>query len=706
MLNNSNGHFDQLNKEQLIAATHADGPMLVLAGAGTGKTKVLTSRITYLIQNGIAAPENILAVTFTNKAAKEMLARTSEQISVVGLNIGTFHSIAAKILRQHASLLNLTPSFTIIDRDDQIKLVKNISAELTIDSKTYPAKVTQSIISKWKDLGLLPKIISKNDLKSQTYHVAHRIYQIYQERLLNSNAVDFGDLLLYNNQIFTNNPEILKSYQNRFIYIMIDEYQDTNAVQYVWARMLANKYKNIFCVGDDDQSIYGWRGAEIGNILRFGKDFHDAKIVKLEQNYRSSTNILKAAASIISNNLQRHDKTLWTDYQDNKPINIITCWNEKEEASYITAEISKLAKQGVNLNNVAILVRAGYQTRPFEEALINSVLPYKIIGGLKFYERMEIKDILAYIRIIINNNDDLALERIINVPKRSIGTATINSIRSQARELDCSLLSAIEHMIKENLLKTKVHNVLEQFVRDVKNWQDSYQKKSAFDTTKIVIEESGYIASIKQDKNDNSQERIDNINEMLNAISEFNDINEFIEHTSLVMEKDEFNNDAINLMTLHAAKGLEFQTVFLPGWEEGIFPNQRVINEEGEKGIEEERRIAYVGITRAKENLYISHAESRRIFYEYNRCTPSRFLNEIPKHITNNTSPTKLSITKPKKEVQHNWPSQEKFRPGVKVKHNNFGNGIIIRKNGDNLEIAFDKQGIKTIRKDFIVVLN
>ncbi|MFY9590110.1 DNA helicase PcrA [Rickettsia endosymbiont of Halotydeus destructor] len=639
--------LDSLNEQQRKAALHTEGPLLLLAGAGTGKTKVLTSRIANIVYKNLAEPQNILAVTFTNKAAKEMAERVNSLISCYGLNIGTFHSMAAKILREQAEHLNLslTSRFTIINHDDQMKLVKDIVKQKDIDVKKYAPKLLHVIISRWKDQGLLPSKLSTSDVTLPIQRVAKLVYEEYQRGLLLSNVVDFGDLLLYNNELFIKNPDILRYYQDKYKYILIDEYQDTNVVQYLWARMLASHSKNICCVGDDDQSIYGWRGAEVGNILRFEKDFSNATIIKLEQNYRSTLPILAAASNVINNNKNRHSKTLWTDKDSGEKIKVVSCWSDKEESRFIASEIDKLIREGkYNASNVAILVRAGFQTRSFEEAFINSAMPYKIIGGLRFYERMEIRDLLAYIRITLNHNDNLALERIINVPRRSIGATTVSRIKTYAIDLNISVFTAIKEMLQNGEFKAKLYDSLNDLVNKIEHWQARYNAESPLDVTKAILEESGYLDMLKEEKTDEALGRIENINEMLRAIADFNDIHDFIEHSSLVMENEVLETNfggSVTIMTLHSAKGLEFDVVFLPGWEEGVFPHQRTLNEDGEKGVEEERRIAYVGITRAKKELYITFAESRKIFFEIVRSSPSRFLAEIPEEIIIRTSSTK-----------------------------------------------------------------
>jgi DNA helicase-2/ATP-dependent DNA helicase PcrA len=717
-MGNGISHTETLNPKQLEAMHHASGPLLILAGAGTGKTKVLVSRIVHLIQQNTAMPNEILAVTFTNKAAREMQERVNNLIDASGLTIGTFHSIASRMLRSHVNLLGLplTQNFTIVDQDDQIRLIKNIAIENNIDVKNYAPKLLHNLISKWKDQGILPGKLSLSDTDTPAKKMAGIIYPKYQSQLQSSNAVDFGDLLLYCNQLLINNQEILEHYQNRFKYILVDEYQDTNAVQYLWARMLASKHKNICCVGDDDQSIYSWRGAEVKNILRFEKDFPNATIIKLEQNYRSSSYILEAASNVIKNNKDRHSKKLWTEQKEGEKIKIISCWNDKEEARFVATEANNLIKSGkYQANQIAVLVRAGFQTRAFEESFISNAMPYQIIGGLRFYERMEIRDLLAYIRLCINNNDNLALERIINVPRRSIGNVTLKKIKDHATDNNISAFAAIKLMLEAGDIKGKTHENLQKLVMLIENAGKKYQLSSALEATKFILEESGYLAVLKEEKTEESRARIENLNEMIRAIDEFDNIYEFIEHSSLVMDNGGLESDfggTIKIMTLHAAKGLEFNLVFLPGWEEGIFPHQKALNEEGSRGLEEERRIAYVGLTRAREEVYITFAESRRVFHEFVNALPSRFLAEIPDTVCIRSSSTKnlnylasrhsfsmQTASHPKENIKLDTSGK---KPGNRVRHQKFGNGIIVRKNGDTLEIAFEKIGLKTIKEDYV----
>ena len=711
-----NDFQESLNDQQLQATRYTEGPLLVLAGAGTGKTKVLTNRIAHIIEQKLANPSNILAVTFTNKAAKEMQERINNIIHADGLNIGTFHSVAARILRSHTQLLDLglNSHFTIINQDDQIKLIKNIALQQNIDIKQYIPKILHSIISRWKDQGLLANKLNDSDLITPIHNIAKHLYTHYQKQMHDSNAVDFGDLLLYCNQLLINNVDILAYYQNKFQYILIDEYQDTNAVQYVWARMLASQHKNICCVGDDDQSIYSWRGAEVKNILRFEKDFPKAKIIKLEQNYRSTAHILNAASNIISHNKNRHGKQLWTNQTTGEKIKIVSCWNEKEEARFIAAEVAAIiSSKKYQAGNIAILVRAGFQTRSFEEAFISNALPYQIIGGLRFYERMEIRDLLAYIRLSINHGDNLALERIINVPKRSIGNVTLTKIKDFASQHQISLFDALVQILDQNIIKGKAKEHLAQFVSLISLAGQKYQTESSLSATKFILDESLYLAALKEEKTEESRTRIENINEMLQAIDEFDNITEFVQHASLVMDNDSLETDfggTVKIMTLHASKGLEFCLVFLPGWEENIFPHQKALAEEG--GLEEERRIAYVGITRAKKELFITYAESRRIFTEFVNSIPSRFLQEIPDKLCIQISSTnKLNYLGSRHSVSMQPNQQHKLnkiiavvdnRPGSHVRHQKFGTGIVIKKNGDTLEIVFDKIGLKTIKEAYI----
>lgn len=719
----------ELNEVQLNAVTQTSGPLLVLAGAGTGKTRVLTSRIAHIITSNLASPSEILAVTFTNKAAKEMQERIYKLCNGhYAMAVGTFHSIAAKILRQHAELVGITSHFNIADQDDQLKIIKAILQGLNIDIKETPPKLILSIISKWKDMGISHLEVSSSDMGTSAHNIARKVYELYQHKLTSSNLCDFGDLLLYNTIIFFKYPEILAKLQSQYKYILIDEYQDTNAVQYLWARMLADKHKNICCVGDDDQSIYSWRGAELENILRFEKDFPNATVIALEQNYRSTSHILKAASSLIKNNNHRHKKTLWTDLRAGDPIKIVSCYNDKEEARFISNNISNiLLNNQIRANDIAILVRAGFQTRAFEEAFIASSIQYKIIGGLKFYERAEIKDILAYIRLILNNNDDVAFERIINTPKRAIGPSSLLQIKNYAAANSLPYLRACEEMLTQNIFKPKLQESILNFVKLINKFSAEFaESRNHSEVTKSLVAETGYRDMLKIEKTEESRAKLDNLREFINAISEYSNIFEFMEHTSLIMDNDSKSDqtEQVNIMTIHASKGLEFDTVFIPGMEEGIFPHQKSITEEGAKGLEEERRIAYVGITRAKKNLFLLYSDSRRIFHEFVQSIPSRFLNEIPKECIVKTTATGFyyknysntarevrenfynKAQPPKLNIAENYIKEENgIRPGAKVIHKTFGSGIVLRKNSDNLEIVFANNTIKTIKESFVSLL-
>ena len=622
--------IEGLNIPQKEAVLKTDGPLLVLAGAGTGKTKVLTSRIIHIVNSNLASPLQILAVTFTNKAAAEMKKRIGEIIGdhVNNLWIGTFHSIASRILRRHAELVGLRNDFTIIDSDDQLRLLKQIIADFNIDPKQFPAKNYLNKISRLKD----------QDITSAKFNISsdpslpklREVYETYQYRLKSMNAADFGDLLLYNLEIFSKAPEVLSYYQDKFRYILVDEYQDTNNGQYKWLLHLAALHKNICCVGDDDQSIYSWRGANIANILRFEKDFADAQVIRLEQNYRSSGNILKAADSVISNNKERHGKTLWTAEKVGEKVKVISFYDDRTEAQTISLLIrSNFSSGKVKLSNVAILVRAGYQTRSFEEAFMQNSLPYRVIGGLKFYERMEIRDSIAYLRVVANPNDDLALSRIINVPKRGVGDGTINNLYEKSKADQSSLFQTIKNSIEQNELKGKAKDALKFLVDSIDRWNKMLENSKLSDIADVILKESGYLQMWRSENSLEAQGRIENIEEFVRSLDEFSSLVEFLEYVSLVEAKDDKSiQDAVNIMTVHAAKGLEFDLVFIPGLEDGIFPSSRSVEERN--GVEEERRLLYVAITRAKKNLYLTYAKTRYVFGDYQNSLPSRFIKELP----------------------------------------------------------------------------
>ncbi|MEK6734243.1 MAG: UvrD-helicase domain-containing protein, partial [Pseudomonadota bacterium] len=616
----------KLNPQQLEATQQTEGPLLILAGAGTGKTRVITQRIAHIINNGITMPDRVMAVTFTNKAANEMLARISDIADIRGIWVGTFHSLATKIIRVHTEALKLSKEFIIIDVDDQWKLLNKILKEMNYSDKEYPIKKVAGMIGRWKDLGLFPEDLSASDLTSSSQRSIKSVYIEYQKRLKQFGSLDFGDLLLYCIKLFKDFPEILNYYQEKFHYVMVDEYQDTNAIQYLWLRYLSQKHKNICAVGDEDQSIYSWRGAEIRNIMKFTHDFPGAKIIRLEQNYRSSQNILSTANQLISNNKTRIGKNLWTEIESEERVRIIIGENSYKEADRIAQEIKKLSDI-ISRQEIAILVRASFQTRIIEEVLIQYKIPYKIFGGLKFYERMEVKNALAYIKLSYNLDDSLSFERIINTPKRGVGLTTIKQIQEYANIHQCSYFRSAQLMILNQYFKGKTYSGLLEFIERAERWNKLFANYSVHEASKIIIEESGYIDSLRLENTLESESRIENIEELLKNIAEFPSIIEFLEHISLVNEmENKEENDVVKIMTMHAAKGLEFEAVFLPGWEEGIFPSKMSIEQDN---LEEERRLAYVAMTRAKRKLYILHANSRLMYgtWQYNR--QSIFLDEI-----------------------------------------------------------------------------
>ena len=712
--------LDSLNPEQRRAVEATAGPVLVLAGAGTGKTRVLTTRIAHILMNRLAFPGEILAVTFTNKAAREMSERVAH---LTGANqslwMGTFHSIGVRIIRRHAEKLGLTSSFTILDEDDQLRLIKAILLEQGIDGKTLPPKLFLSVIQSWKDHGLTPaKVTSDKDLGALAgYGLA--VYKLYQARLRQVNACDFGDLILHMLTLFTEHPNVLEEYARRFKYILVDEYQDTNISQYLWLRLLASFHKNICCVGDDDQSIYSWRGAEVGNILRFEKDYPEAVVVRLECNYRSTPHILAAASAVIANNRSRLGKTLWTPAKDGEKIRLKSLWDEGEEARFVGEEVEQLQREKVPLSQMAILVRAGFQTRAFEERFLTLGVPYRVIGGLRFYERAEIRDAVAYLRVISSPQDDLAFERIINTPKRGIGQATLQQLHSTARSLNGSLYQATQHLLASGELKGKLGSALSKFIESCERWRAQLGTLTIAEVTELMLEESGYRAMWQQEKTPEAAGRLENLKELTRALGEFESLSAFLEHVSLVTEAANADTqlDMVSLMTLHAAKGLEFDVVFLPGWEEGLFPHQRALDEGGLKSLEEERRLAYVGMTRARKKLYLSHAANRRIYNQWQSSIPSRFLGEIPtEHIEKIGGGMVNQMASWKQEVASiisspsplrgegggEGASDGKFIKNQRIFHQKFGYGRIISVSGNHIEINFEKAGHKKVLADFI----
>lgn len=721
-----------LNPEQLAAVENTEGPLLVLAGAGTGKTKVLTSRIANILLKGVY-PSKILAVTFTNKAAREM----SERVATTtggrsgGIWLGTFHSIAARILRAHAELVGLKPNFVIIDTSDQLRVLKQIVLEKGIDEKKWNAKKLAGIIGAWKDKGLMPEKVSPYDAYDFGGCSSLELYKIYQARLVALNVADFGDLLLYNLVLFNKNPEVLKSYQQKFQYILVDEYQDTNLGQYLWLRLLAQGNKNICCVGDDDQSIYGWRGAEVGNILKFERDFKGAKVVRLEQNYRSTSHILSAASQLIAHNKDRLGKSLWTESDGGEPLKIAAVWDDREEAHFVANEIESLQQlKKHKLTQIAVLVRAGFQTRAFEERFISHSIPYKVIGGLRFYERAEIKDIIAYLRLINQSTDDLAFERIINTPKRGVGDSTFKAMRDFGRNNgELSLLDSARAMLQDGFLKGKIGAAVDSFIHLVDKWKAMQSSMTVAEFIEVILKESNYLDMLKNEDSLEAEGRIDNLKELIRALEEFESVEQFLEHVSLVSDVDMLNQDnMVTIMTIHAAKGLEFETVFLPGWEEGLFPHQRSIDESGTKGVEEERRLAYVAITRAKERAYILYAANRRVYNQFQSSLPSRFLKELPEdNIEKVSMGNGLNFNRQElvvdKEVWHSVKNKyaeenitknqatkkpqvpgAKFYVGVRVFHVKFGYGKVTNVSGNQLDVYFEKSGNKKVVESYVEV--
>ena len=633
-----------LNDAQKRAVTHLDGPLLIVAGAGSGKTKVLTSRIANLIKEKKAFPNQILAVTFTNKAAKEMQNRVSAilKTEATGLSwLGTFHSICAKLLRRHAPAVNLKSNFTIVDTDDQSRLIKNICKSENIDTKQLSPKYILSIIDKWKNRGLYPNEVIIKGKETYEKNILS-LYKIYQQKLIDLNSCDFGDLILHTVKIFEQNNDIKEIYSKNFKYILVDEYQDTNFIQSRWLNLLAEKNRNICCVGDDDQSIYSWRGAEIKNFLEFDKIYKETKVIRLEENYRSTQNILSVASSLISHNLNRVGKTLKSTKDKGELVKLNCFKSGKDEAIGVSDELEQNLKNKISFNNTAILVRAIFQTREFEERFLKVGIPYRIIGGTKFYERAEIKDCIAYLRIIYQEKDDLSFERIVNNPKRSIGESTIKQIYENAKKNSFSLEKSSKKLIEMNLIKPKTKVGLSSFLSLVEKWRYelNIKKVNHVKLLQIILDESGYSAMLKNKKDLENENRIENIKELLSAMKEFDNLESFLEHVSLATSIDqEWEGEKVNMMTMHASKGLEFEVVFLPGWEEGLFPHQKSIEEKGQNGLEEERRLAYVGITRAKKQAIISFSMNRFYQGDWIDSMASRFIDEMPeKYLEKNSS--------------------------------------------------------------------
>ena len=682
----------------------------MLAGAGTGKTRVLTTKLSKIIRENYANPYEILTVTFTNKAASEMKNRVESilRINTAGWWIGTFHSMGARILRKNPEIVGLKKQFTIIDTDDQLKLLKQVLSFHNIDDKRWPAKNLSYVIQRWKDKGLNPDNVDQHGSDFANNKGAI-LYETYQKRLKTLNAADYGDLLLQNLNMFHIQPDIKNYYKNKFKFVLVDEYQDTNLCQYQWLQNIVNKNQNICVVGDDDQSIYSWRGAEVKNIFKFEKEYDKVKVIKLEKNYRSKANILNAANFLISNNKNRMGKDLWTDDDAGEKIEIINVNNNEEEATYISDKIEELLSSGVLLENFAILVRASYQTRAFEDRFIKIGMPYKIIGGTKFYERLEIRDALAFLRIVASDYDDLAFERIINVPKKGIGEKTIRSIEVFRREKNLSLIQATKELVKINYFSNKINNNLSNFIKLVEKWRNQ-KTLNASELAETILDESGYTEMWQNDKSVEAESRLDNLKELINAISEFDTIRSFIEHIQLVMDNELNNkNNSVNILTFHASKGLEFENIFLPGWEEEVFPNKRALEERLNEGLEEERRLAYVGITRAQKRVWILHANSRIIHGQWFYSIPSRFLSELPSDNIISNSNTNVNYSG-NLDYQNNIlennntyiENKNTILNGDRVFHQKFGYGLIINIENDNAEVNFEKTSTKKVKIDYL----
>ena len=724
------GYLEGLNESQREAVEAVEGPVLVLAGAGTGKTRVLTTRLAHILMQGRAGPGDLLAVTFTNKAAAEMKERVARLIGrpVEGWWVGTFHAIGARILRMNAEAVGLSPQFTILDMDDQVRLIKQMIDIHDIDEKRLPPRAISGIIQRWKDRGFLPEKVPTSEAELGDGKVLD-LYKDYQARLTTLNAADFGDLLLLCLKLFQDRPDILKGYQDRFRYIMVDEYQDTNVSQYLWLRLLAQQHRNICCVGDDDQSIYSWRGAEVGNILRFSDDFPGARTVRLERNYRSTPHILAAASGLIAHNEGRLGKTLWTDINEGEKVKVRGVWDGESEARLVGEEIEALHAKKHKLNNIAILVRAGFQTREFEERLITIGVPYRVIGGPRFYERQEIRDAIAYLRVIAQPDDDLAFERIVNVPTRGIGKATLQTVHTYARAERQSLTRSIATLIETDEIRPQARKTFGDLLAQFDGWRAMVGIKPLGELCAEVLEESGYVDMWRAKKDIDAPGRLDNLKELVAALEDFETLGAFLEHVSLVMENEErVDQDKVNIMTLHGAKGLEFLSVFLPGWEEGLFPNQRSLDEGGLASLEEERRLAYVGITRARERAMILFAANRRVYGQWQSATPSRFIDELPAdnidiHSESGVYARRDAVTtslddafegidgvgrSKRRMIEATTGGGFKptgggtFNKGDRVFHQKFGYGAVMRVDGDKLEIEFEKAGRKRVMASFV----
>ena len=748
-----------LNPPQKEAVLTTEGPVLVLAGAGTGKTAALTRRLAHIVYSRKAWPSEILAVTFTNKAAREMKERIAAIVGEAfeGMPwLGTFHSIGAKMLRRHAELVGLQSNFTILDTDDQIRLLKQLIQAEEIDDKRWPARMLAGLIDQWKNRGLNPQDLDANEAERYANGRGQEFYAQYQARLKALNACDFGDLLLHSLNLLKNDRSILEKYQQRFKYILVDEYQDTNSSQYLWLRLLAQSHKNICCVGDDDQSIYSWRGAEVANILKFEKDFPEAKVIKLEQNYRSTPHILAAASALIDHNSNRLGKTLWTEVDEGEKVQVVGVWDGPEEARRAGDEIEALQQiKQVSLNDIAILVRAQFQTREFEDRFISIGMPYKIIGGFRFYERAEIRDALAYLRVIAQPADDLAFERIVNTPKRGLGDKTVEKIHRLARAQGIPLAAAALTICDTDELPPRARNTLLELMRNFARWRDMVGETEHAEIARIVLDECGYTTMLQADKSTEAAGRLENLTELARAMEEYETLGDFLEHVSLVMDNDAQDDaDKVTIMTMHGAKGLEYDHIFCAGWEEGVFPSQRTLDEGGVSGLEEERRLAYVAITRAKKKCTIFHAANRRIYGQWTSSIPSRFIGELPEdHVEHENSmsggetmwranwsetsdpfahlaaanatragqrgpgwqraassggfdPTPKTVKEARRSaVSLGNKGRDDVTIGMRVFHTKFGYGEVMEKEGNKLEIEFEKSGSKRVLDSFVEVV-
>ncbi|PIK70293.1 ATP-dependent helicase [Methylobacterium frigidaeris] len=755
-----------LNPEQRRAVEATEGPVLVLAGAGTGKTRVLTTRIAHLIATGRARPFDILAVTFTNKAAREMKERIGALIGPAGEGmpwLGTFHAIGTKILRRHAELVGLRSDFTILGTDDQLRLLKQVIAAADLDEKRWPARSLAGTIDGWKNRGLGPEQVPAGEASAFGFGKGGGLYAAYQERLRALNAVDFGDLLLLCLRLWRENPDVLTNYQQRFRYILVDEYQDTNVAQYLWLRLLAQGHRNVACVGDDDQSIYGWRGAEVDNILRFEHDFPGALVVRLENNYRSTGHILAAASVLIAHNEGRLGKTLRTDSPEGEKVTVTGAWDSEEEARLVCEEIESLQAKGHKLSEIAVLVRISAQMREVEDRFVQLGLPYRVVGGPRFYERAEIRDALAYLRIVANGSDDLAFERIFNTPKRGLGDATLQALHGLARRANVPLLQAARMMSETEELKPKPRSTIRALCQSFSRWAKLLEDQPHTEVAQTILEESGYTEMWQKERTADAAGRLENLKELVRSMEEFPDLAGFLEHVSLVMDANEAEGgDRVSLMTLHAAKGLEFDTVFLPGWENGLFPNQRALDESGRAGLEEERRLAHVGLTRARKRAKISFAVNRRIHGLWSSTVPSRFIDELPEAsvavldapASFSQGPSRFDRQAPAFGSSYSTPgwqraqaqtagqdrySQDRynqdrfggggrgaapgrrgpqqiegtlvakstgtpsaFEPGARIFHTKFGPGSVAAVDGNKLTVDFDKAGRKMVLDSFV----